>query len=180
MLVWHLVYKFRTSMQKFQLKISLWSYTCVNFFSVFASLLYSSMRRWCWSAFLDMIQTTRSISETNWTRPTFARKYHATIRPTLSTRSSITYTTLFLFLFFSQLRLHTWQQDRVPRVTEFDGGGVPGAPNYQLGRDPLGQKTLRAVGGSSNPCDGIINRSLAARLPRLQGTLSFTLSFSYK
>lgn len=83
----------------------------------------------------------------------------------------------FLLSFFlslslsAQLRLHTRQQDRVSRVTELDGGGVPGTPDHQLGSDSLGQETPGAVGGPSDLGDGVVDRSSAARVSRLQGTL---------
>lgn len=82
-------------------------------------------------------------------------------------------TILLSFCFSPQLRLHARQQDRVPRVAEFDGGGVPGTSYHQLGRDSLGQKTSGVVGGPGDIGDGVINRGLAARLPRLQGMLFY-------
>lgn len=72
-----------------------------------------------------------------------------------------------LLSFFLQLRLHARQQDRVSRVAKLDGRGVPGASDHQLGRDSLGQKTLRVMGGSSDIGDGVANWGLATCLPRL-------------
>lgn len=99
-------------------------------------------------------------------------KYHATIRPSLSTYSSITYNPSLSIS--SQLRLHTRQQDRVSRVAELDGGGVPGSPDHQLGCHSVGQKTLRVVGCPSHLSYSVVNRGFAACLPRLQGTSFFS------
>jgi len=53
--------------------------------------------------------------------------------------------------------LYARQQERVSRVAKLDGGGVSGSPDHQLGRDCLGQKTLGAVGSSSDLGDGVVN-----------------------
>jgi len=69
--------------------------------------------------------------------------------------------------------LYTRQQDRVSRVAKLDGGRIPGTPDHQLGCDPMGQKTFRVVGCPSHLGYGVVNRSFATCLPRLQGTSSF-------
>jgi len=71
-----------------------------------------------------------------------------------------------------QLRLSGRQQDRVSRVAESDGRGVPGASDHQLGCDLVGQPTSRTMGVSSDSGDSVADRGLAARLSRLQGTSS--------
>lgn len=98
-------------------------------------------------------------------------KYCATIHLSLFTHSSVTYNPSFSIS--SQLRLYTRQQDRVSRVAELDGGGIPGTPDHQLGCDLMGQKTLRVMGCPSHLGYGVVNRSFATCLPRLQGTSSF-------
>lgn len=55
----------------------------------------------------------------------------------------------------SMLRLHTRQQDRVPRVTESNGRRVPRTSNHQLGRDLMGEKTFGTVGRSGDPGDSV-------------------------
>lgn len=69
----------------------------------------------------------------------------------------------------SMLRLHTRQQDRVPRVTESNGRRVPRTSNHQLGRDLMGEKTFGTVGRSGDPGDSVSYGSAATRLSGLQG-----------
>lgn len=82
---------------------------------------------------------------------------------------------MFYFVSFIlfQLRLHTRQQDRVPRITESNGRRVSRTSNHQLGRDLMGEKTFGTVGRSGDPGDSVSYGSAATRLSRLQGTHPF-------
>lgn len=86
--------------------------------------------------------------------------------------SSVTYNPSLSISF--QLRLPARQQDRVSRVAELDGGGVPGASDHQLGCYSVGQQTLRVVGCPSHLSYSVVNRGFAACLPRVQGTSSYS------
>ena len=75
--------------------------------------------------------------------------------------------------FSLQLRLHARQQNRVPRVAESYRGGISRAPDHQLGRDFMGEKTVGIVGRPGDPGNSITYGSVAARLSGLQGTHPF-------
>lgn len=127
------------------------------------------MRRWYLRA-SPKRRTDHLISKTYRTHPIRARQISRD-NPSLSIHTLIRHLKLFLSL--PQFRLHSRQQDRVSRIAELDGGGVPGASDHQLGCDPVGQKTLGVVGCPSHLGYGVVNRGLAACLSRLQGTSSF-------
>lgn len=68
-----------------------------------------------------------------------------------------------------QLRMHALQQVRVPDFLQPDRGGVPGEPDHQLGRDPVGQPPRGAVGHPGHPGRDQSDGGVAPGLPRLQG-----------
>ncbi|XP_058792086.1 uncharacterized protein LOC131664760 isoform X6 [Phymastichus coffea] len=67
------------------------------------------------------------------------------------------------------LRLYARQQERIPALAEPHRGGVPGAPDHQLGRHTVGAQALRALDHSSGAGHGLADRGAAPRLPRIQG-----------
>lgn len=75
--------------------------------------------------------------------------------------------------------MHSGQQNRIPVEPKFDGRGVPGEADNQLGRDPVGKTTVRAV---DHPVRFGVLRSLrvaASHVHRLQGKIFFFNCFCF-
>ena len=53
---------------------------------------------------------------------------------------------LALIILLAQLRVPAVEQVGVPGVVQPDGGGIPGEPDHQLGRHPLGGPSNLAMG----------------------------------
>lgn len=51
----------------------------------------------------------------------------------------------FNVIILLQLRVQRGKQNRIPVEPKLDGRGIPGEAYNQLGRDPVGKTTVRAV-----------------------------------
>lgn len=81
--------------------------------------------------------------------------------------------------FSLQLRVRAGQQDRILTEPKFDGRGVPGEAHHQLGRHPVGETAVRAVGDPVRVGHLCALRIATAHLHRLQGNIKvFAVSFS--
>lgn len=76
----------------------------------------------------------------------------------------------YVLLHFSQLRLHSWQQERVSGVETSHGRRVSRQSNHQLGRHPVGEETPGIVDRPGDSGDNIVDRDVVTRLSGIQGT----------
>jgi len=71
------------------------------------------------------------------------------------------------------------KQNRISVEPKFDGRGVPGETNNQLGCNPVGKTTVRAVGNSVRIGDFRTLRITTTHVHRLQGIFIDFLSIHY-
>lgn len=67
--------------------------------------------------------------------------------------------------------MHGGQQNRIPVEPKFDGRGVPGEADNQLGRNPVGKTTVRVV--DHTVLSGVFRprRVTTSHIHRLQGNV---------
>lgn len=70
---------------------------------------------------------------------------------------------------FPQLWMQNGKQNRIPMEPKFDGRGVPSAADNQLGRHPMGETTVRAMGDTVRTRDFRTLRIASSHVHRLQG-----------
>lgn len=67
------------------------------------------------------------------------------------------------------------KQNRIPMEPKFDGRGIPSETYNQLGCDPVGKTTVRAVGDTVRTGDFRTLRITSSHVHRLQGNCLYLL-----
>lgn len=78
-----------------------------------------------------------------------------------------------------QLWMQRGKQNRIPVEPKFDGRGVPGEAYNQLGRDPVGKTTVRAVDDRVRTGAVRIMRIVTPHVHRLQGNTSLLILYNF-